>query len=75
MSNGNLVTNTPIVYLAPKQCPFTINGQNLAAMRRARLREVAKAIGVDPGGSKQEILKRLIGKLKVTGAPKELSDI
>ncbi|KKM08169.1 hypothetical protein LCGC14_1726560 [marine sediment metagenome] len=75
MSNGNLITNTPINYIAPKQCEFTINGQNLAAMRRAKLRQLAKSLGVSPDDSKQAILKRIIAKLKVTGAPKELSDI
>lgn len=71
----NIVTNTPIVYLAPKDCPFTFNGQNLAAMRRAKLRQIAKSLGVSPDGSKQDILRRTIANLKVTGAPKELSDI
>ena len=75
MSNGNLITNTPIVYLAPKDCPFSIDGQNLVEMRRARLRQIAKAIGVSAADSKQDILKRLIGKLKVAGAPKELTDL
>ena len=75
MSNGNLITNTPIVYLAPKDCPFSIDGQNLVEMRRARLRQIAKAVGVSPDDSKQSILKRIIGKLKVAGAPKELTDI
>ena len=75
MSNGNLVTNTPIVYIGPKNCPFTKNGKNLAEMRRAVLRPLAKSLKVSAGGSKQEILKRVIGKLKVIDAPKELSDI
>lgn len=75
MSNGNLITNTPIHYLAPKDCPFTINGQNLAAMRRAKLRQIAKSMGVSPAGSKQDILRKVIAKLKVTGAPKELNDL
>jgi len=75
MSNGNLVTNTPVVYIAPKQCPYSFNGQNLAAMRRAKLRERAKNLGVSPDGSKQAILIRVIGKLKVMDAPKELSEI
>jgi len=74
MSNGNLVTNTPVVYLAPKNCPFSLNGQNLAAMRRAGLRHIAKSLDVSPDGSKQSILVRIIGKLKVIDAPKELSD-
>ena len=75
MSNGNLVTNTPINYIAPKQCPYSFNGENLAAMRRAKLRQIAKSLKVSPDGSKQEILKRLIGALGVAGAPKELTDL
>lgn len=75
MSNGTLITNRTIHYLAPKECPFEINGQNLVTFRRARLRQIAKSMGVSPDDSKQAILNRIIAKLKVTGAPKELSDI
>ena len=75
MSKGNLITNTPIHYLSSKECPFTIGGENLVTFRRARLRQLAKAIGVSPAGSKQDILQKLIAKLKVTGSPKELSEV
>ena len=75
MSNGNLITNRTIHYLASKECEFSINGQNLATFRRAKLRQIAKSMGVSPDDSKQAILKRIIAKLKVTGAPKELSEI
>ena len=75
MSNGNLITNTPVNYIAPKQCEFSKGGQNLAAMGRVRLRQIAKSFGVSPDDSKQEILKRIIGKLKVIDAPKELNDL
>ena len=71
----SMITNNPIRYLGPKDCPFTIGGKNLAEMRRAALRLVAKSFGVDPEGTKQEILIRLIGKLKVADAPKELNDL
>ena len=71
----DIVTNTPVHYLAPKQCPFTYSGENLAAMRRSRLRQLAKKLKVSPDDSKQEILKRLIGKLTAIGAPKELNDL
>ena len=71
----SMITNNPIRYLGPKDCPFTIDGQNLAEMRRAKLRLVAKSFDVSPEGTKQEILIRLIGKLKVSGAPKELNDL
>ena len=71
----NIVTNTPIHYLSSKECPFEINGQNLVTFRRAKLRQLAKSLGVSPDDSKQAILKRVIAKLKVTGAPKELNDL
>ena len=75
MSNGNLVTNTPVVYISVRDCPFTWKGQNLAAMRRAEIRPLAKGVKVSADGSKQEILKRLLGKLQAMDAPKELSEI
>ena len=75
MNEGNLITNNPVVYIAPKDCPFTINGENLAAMRRAKLRRIAKSLKVSADGSKQEILKRVIGRLKAADAPRELSDV
>ncbi len=75
MSNGNLVTNTPINYISSRQCPYSFNGENLAAMRRAKLRLLAKELEVSPDDSKQAILVRLIGKLKVMDAPKELTDL
>ena len=75
MSNGNLITNRPVHYLAPKECPFTIDGQNLVTFRRAKLRQLAKSLKVSPDDSKQDILKRIIAKLKVTGAPKELNEL
>ena len=73
MSNGNLVTNRPVHYLAPKECEFSIGGSNLVTFRRAKLRLIAKSMSVSPDGSKQEILRRVIAKLKAMGAPKELS--
>ena len=70
-----MITNTPTHYLGSKDCEFTINGENLVSMRRSRLRGYAKKFGVSPADSKQHILKRIIGKLKVAGAPKELIDL
>ena len=70
-----IITNTPTHYLGAKNCEFTFNGKNLVAFRRARLRQIAKSLGVSPDDSKQAILKRIIGKLKVNGAPKELTDL
>ena len=75
MSNGNTVASTSTVYISVRDCPFTWNGQNLAAMRRAKLRLLAKGVKISAAGSKQEILKRLLGKLQAMGAPKELREI
>ena len=71
----SMITNNPIRYLGPKDCPFTIDGKNLAEMRRSDLRPYAKKFGVSADGSKQEILQRLIGRLKVADAPKELNEL
>ncbi len=71
----SMITNNPIRYLGPKDCPFTIDGKNLAEMRRAELRPYAKKLQVSADGSKQAILLRVIGKLKVIGAPKELNEL
>ena len=75
MSKGNLITNTPIHYLSSKECPFTIGGENLVTFRRAKLRQIAKSLQVSAADSKQDILKRIIGKLKSSGAPSELNDL
>lgn len=66
---------TNIKYLGSKDCKFTLKGQNLAEMRRAKLQKLAKALKVDPVGSKQEILKRVIGALSSRNAPAELADL
>ena len=71
----NIINNTPTHYLGSKDCEFTWNGKNLVSFRRAKLQKIAKKLGVSPDDSKQAILKRIIGKLKVTGAPKELNDL
>ena len=72
---GNIVTNQVVHYTSAKECEFSIDGENLVTIRRARLRGIAKALKVSPDGSKQEILKRVIGRLKASGAPKELIDL
>lgn len=71
----NIVTNTPVHYLSSKECEFSIDGNNLVTFRRARLRQWAKKLSVSPDGSKQEILRRVIAKLKAIAAPKELNDL
>jgi len=70
-----MITNIPVVYICPKQCPYTIEGVNLAEMRRAKLRTIAKKLKLSPDGTKQEILRRLIGRLAAAEAPSELTDL
>ena len=60
-------------YIAPKECPFTWKGENLAELRRVKLVRIATALKVDATGSKNEILGRLVNYLKATEAESELS--
>ena len=69
------MNSTSIVYISVRDCPYTRNGENLAAMRRADLRPYAKTLKISADGSKQEILRRVIGKLGSMDAPKELNDL
>lgn len=75
MTLGNLVTNQPVHFMGVRECEFTVDGQNLVTLRRAKLRPLAKAMSLNPDGTKQELLRRLIGRLRSSGAPKELRDI
>lgn len=69
---GMIVTNRAIHFLSSKEVPYSLRGQNLATMRRARLRLIAQALGVSPDGSKNDILHRLLARLKASEADKEL---
>lgn len=64
---------TFVTYIPPKQCPYTVDGKNLTEFRRAQLRKVAQAVKVDADGSKNALLQRIIHKLNLIGANKELS--
>lgn len=69
--------NAATHYMAAKDCPFSFKGQNLAELRRARLRLIAKAINV-PGYNdlpKHELVVRIIGKLRALGAEADLGNI
>lgn len=67
-----MITNKPIRFLCSRDCPYTLRGQNLATLRRARLRPIAIALGLEGEGSKNELLHRLIARLKAANADKEL---
>jgi len=62
-------------FLSVKDCPYTQNGTNLAELRRAKLRPLAKTLEVSSEGTKNEMLGLIIGKLKAIEAPSELSDL
>lgn len=72
-----MIQNRGTVYMAAKDCPFTFKGQNLTELRRARLRLIAKAINIPEYNElpKNELIVRLIGKLKALGAESELGNI
>ncbi len=57
-----------------RNCPYSMNGENLANMRRAALQPIAAAVGIRGELSKNQLLTLLIGKLNAMGAPKELSE-
>ena len=65
---------TFIHFTGHNECKYTLNGENIAAMRRASLRRIANQLKVPAGGTKNEILQRLIMHLKTTEAPLELSE-
>ena len=64
---------TFVTYISPKQCPYTVDGKNLTEFRRAQLRKVAQAVKVKAEGSKNELLQRIIQKLNLINANKELT--
>ena len=62
-------------YIAAKDCPYTLNGENLAEMRRARLNKIAMALELGPLNTKNETLGAIMARLNAIEADKELSAI
>ena len=63
-------------YLAAKDCKYTLNGMNLFEMRKAKLRVVvAKPLGLDMEGTKNEVLGRCILALDRLEAPNEITEL
>ena len=62
-------------YISPHDCKDRHKGKNIWEMRRARLRLIAGALGLNMEGTKNEIIKRLIHKLDDMGAETEISEI
>ena len=52
---------------------FTYRGTNIARLRRAQLRPMARDFGLSADGSKVEILARIVASLDGTGADLELT--
>lgn len=66
--------NPTVHFISPRECPYTANGQNIAELRRAKLRKIAESIKVDSTGSKNEILGRVITRLRSLNSDKELAN-
>ena len=47
-------------FIAQQDCPLSHGGVNLVTLRRFKLREIARALGLDDGGSKNELLHRIL---------------
>lgn len=62
-------------YISPNECPYSVAGENLADMRRAKLARVAQSLGVfHVEHSKNDMLHAVIAKLRKDEAPEELLD-
>lgn len=57
-----------------RNCPYSINGENLANLRRAQLQPLAAAIGIRGEFTKNQLLTMMLAKLAAMDASKELSD-
>ena len=68
---------TNINFVAPAQCPYTVNGVKLIEMRKAALIPHATALGVPVAAdtSKNDLVRMMIGKLDAGGAPLELTEL
>lgn len=61
-------------FIAAKDCPFTYKGKNLAELRRAKLRKIATAIGIEDNNKpKNDILAAMVVRLKTIGSEKEIA--
>ena len=67
--------NKPTHFLGARDCPFTLNGQNLTGMRRVKLREIAASLDLPNNGGRNEMLTAIISALRVREAPHELMDL
>lgn len=64
-------------YLAPKECKYTYRGENLVAMRKAKLRPLAKALKVelDDDPNHNELVQRIMKRADALDREPELADV
>ncbi|MEE9158971.1 MAG: hypothetical protein V3U60_11355 [Gammaproteobacteria bacterium] len=62
-------------YPAAKECKYTLNGQNIAEMRRTKVNKIAASLKLEPKGPKNETLAMVIARLNALEAPNELSEM
>lgn len=67
--------NRAVHFLGSKDVKYLWGGRKLSEYRRAQLRPLAKAIGVDDGGVKNVLLHRIIAKLDAIGADSEIGNL
>lgn len=66
---------TSINYIAPAQCPYTIDGVKLIEMRKAALSPYAKSLGIAENQPKNDMVQQMIRALEANGAPYELTEL
>lgn len=57
-----------------RNCPYSLNGENLANLRRAQLQPIAAAVGIRGEFTKNQLLTRLIEKLSAMGASSDIAE-
>jgi len=67
--------HTNIHFISSVNCKYTLNGKNLAELRKVKLRPIARALGVIQDGSKNDMLAAIIAILNSKSAEPELMDL
>ncbi len=62
-------------FLSEKDVKYSLGGKNLFQMRRARLRLLAKRLGLPSEGAKNDLLRLVVAELDRKKAPNELQDL
>lgn len=66
---------TVLRQISPKDCLYTLNGRNLAEVRRTHIEKIANSLDLPFNTSKNEMLGLIMAKLDSLGADKELADL